>query len=329
MMPKSTATMLPVLVDEEIAGMHVGVEEAVAHGVAEEGLHQPRAELFQIVALRRERVAIGDRGAVDPFKRQDPARAPAPIDHRHAEALVVLRVLRHLRDGGGLHAEIHLDGDGFRQGLDHGLRPEPARRRVKALDQLGGEEIGIEVLVEALLDAGPEHLDGDRLEPAVALAHGGLVHLGDRGRGDGRPELGEDRVERRLERLFHRIARLGLGERRQPVLKRRQVSCELAPDDVVAGGEELAELDVGRPERGERRRQPRLIRRGLAVRLPPERRRHAAEDAKRRRQPDLVGQHPGAGPGDDGAGPRQPCHIGDRVHALITASRNGSPRCRR
>ena len=54
MMPKSTATMRPSLVDEQIAGMHIGVEEAVAHGVAQEGLHQPRADRLQIVTLRAQ-----------------------------------------------------------------------------------------------------------------------------------------------------------------------------------------------------------------------------------------------------------------------------------
>ena len=36
MMPKSTATTWPVLVDQQVALVHVGVEEAVAHGVAQE-----------------------------------------------------------------------------------------------------------------------------------------------------------------------------------------------------------------------------------------------------------------------------------------------------
>ena len=39
-MPKSMATMRPSVVDEEIALMHVGVKEAVAQGVAQEGLDQ-------------------------------------------------------------------------------------------------------------------------------------------------------------------------------------------------------------------------------------------------------------------------------------------------
>ena len=43
MMPKSTATRRPSRIDEQIARMHVGVEEAVAQRVAQEGLdHRAR-----------------------------------------------------------------------------------------------------------------------------------------------------------------------------------------------------------------------------------------------------------------------------------------------
>ncbi len=78
------------------------------------------------------------------------------------------------------------------------------------------------------------------------------MHLRDRGRRHGRAELGKLRVNRRLERVFDGLSRLFLRKRRQAILERGEIGGELAADDVVAGGEELAELDVGRPKRGER-----------------------------------------------------------------------------
>ena len=163
-------------------------------------------------------------------------------------------------------------------------------RRMEALDHAGGEEVAVEIAVEALLDAGAQHLDGDRLQRAVRHPHLGLVHLGDRGGGDRRSELGEQRIDGRAERLLDRLPRFALREGRQAVLQRGEIGGELAADDVVAGGEELAELDVGRPERGERGRQ-------LAPRCRPspcavlaERRGHAAEQSERRRQVRIVGQ---------------------------------------
>ena len=50
MMPKSMATMVAGRVDEEIALVHVGVEEAVAQRLAQERLHQPARERRQVVA---------------------------------------------------------------------------------------------------------------------------------------------------------------------------------------------------------------------------------------------------------------------------------------
>ena len=38
MMPKSTGTMRPSAIDEGVAAMHVGMEEAVAEHLVEEGL---------------------------------------------------------------------------------------------------------------------------------------------------------------------------------------------------------------------------------------------------------------------------------------------------
>ena len=69
-----------LIIDEQIAGMHVGMEEAVAHGVAQEDLQQPRAERLHIMAFRAQRLAVRNRHAVDPFEREHAPRAAAPID---------------------------------------------------------------------------------------------------------------------------------------------------------------------------------------------------------------------------------------------------------
>ena len=83
------------------------------------------------------------------------------------------------------------------------------------------------------------------------------MHLRDRGRRHWRAELGKQRVDRRFERLLDGLARLVLREGRQAILERSEIGGKLAADDVVAGGEELAELDVGGAERGERGRELR------------------------------------------------------------------------
>ena len=189
---------------------------------------------------------------------------------------------------------------------------------MESLDHARGEDVGVEVPLETLLDAGPQHLDGDRLERAVRHPHLGLMHLRDRGGGDGGAELGIERVDGRTQRLLDRRARLGLRERRQAVLQRGEIAGQLAADDVVARREKLAELDVGGPERGQRVGELRLVR-ALGSAVLAERRGDAGEQRKRRRQVRIVGQDARARPGQHGAGLGQPSHIGDRVTSTASS----------
>ena len=110
-------------IHEQISRMHVGVEEAIAQRVAQEGLHQRAPERRQIEPARFQRGAIGERRAVDPFEREHAARGALPVDRRHAEIRIVLGVLGDLRDCRGLEPQVHLDG-------------HRARQRVDGLDQL-------------------------------------------------------------------------------------------------------------------------------------------------------------------------------------------------
>ena len=130
---------------------------------------------------------------------------------------------------------------------------------MKAFDHPRGEEIGIEILLETLLDAGTQHLDGHVLLAAVGGLHLRLVHLGDGGRRDGWTELGEERAERGFELRLDDLDRLVLGEGRQPVLQCRQIAREFPADNVVPGREKLAELDIRRAERRQRSGEPCLV----------------------------------------------------------------------
>ena len=138
----------------------------------------------------------------------------------------------------------------MRQGLDHGDGAQAPRRRMEALDLARSEEIAVEIALELFLDAGPQHLDG-HVAAHTVVDHNRLVHLGDGGSGNGRTEFGEMILQLAAELLLDRLARLGHGERRQPVLQVAQIACELRPDQIGAGGEELAELDVAGAEAGD------------------------------------------------------------------------------
>ena len=233
------------------------MEEAVAHGVAQERLQDGEAERPEVEAGRAQGGEIGDGDAVDPFERQHAARGAPPIDARHAEAARTRRggiagdVVGHLGDGGGLQPHVHLDLDGPRQGLDDGHGPQPPRGRMQALDLAGGEEVAGKIAAEALLDAGAQDLHRHLAANAV-VDDDGLVHLGDRGGGHRRTELGEMILEPATERLLDRLACFPHREGRQLVLQVSEVAGQLRPDQVVAGGKELAELDVAGPQAGQR-----------------------------------------------------------------------------
>ena len=124
----------PLVVDEQIARMHVGMKEAVAQRVAQEGLDQRARELRQIEALGDEPGAVRQRRGVDPFQRQYVFGGAVPIHRRHAKIRIVFGVLGHFRERRRFQAEIHLDRDRAAQGVDHFDQPQPPR--------LGGKLFG-------------------------------------------------------------------------------------------------------------------------------------------------------------------------------------------
>ena len=82
------------------------------------------------------------------------------------------------------------------------------------------------------------------------------MHLRDRGGGDGGPEAGIDFVQRLVERGGDGGFRLALRERRHLVLQAFEIARDRLADHVGPGGHELAELDVSRPELGQRGGEP-------------------------------------------------------------------------
>ena len=123
-----------VRVDQQIALVHVGMKEAVAHGVAQER------------AQHRQTERAADRGPPPPAASRSAIGMPSihsivstrlrralPVDARHAETRSSDRpsrdVLGHLRDGGRLEPQIHLELGRALQRVDDGHRPQPPRRR--------------------------------------------------------------------------------------------------------------------------------------------------------------------------------------------------------
>ena len=113
----------------------------------------------------------------------------------HAKIRIVLHVVAHLGDRGGLEPQIHLDRHRARQRIDHLDHAQPPRLGRMALGAARREVERVEIGLEAPLDAGAQHLHGDGL--SVRL---GAMHLRDRGRRHRRAERGERLAQRLGER---------------------------------------------------------------------------------------------------------------------------------
>jgi hypothetical protein len=265
---------------------------------------------------------IVHRDRVDPLRGHHAGAGARPVDLRHTEGRIVVArdVLGHLRHRGGLQPQVHLQPHPFGQRVHHRDRAQPPRGRMEPLHLPRGEIEGAEVAAEAGLHAGAQDLHRDRFQTAVGLADGGLVHLGD-GRGRHRlAEAGIERVRLRAEAFANGAPRLLHREGRQPVLQPGERGGKVRADDVAARGEELAQLDVARPERGQRPGEPL----GLPV-LPAralETRRHPAEQARGPRRGHVLRHDMHAVPGQQHAGARQANEVHKPVdHARLIASR--------
>ena len=176
-----------VVVDEQISRMHVGVKEAVAQRMAEKRLDQGTGKLRQVEAFGLQPRPIRQRRGVDPFEGEDFLAGAVPVHRRDAEIRIVLGVLGHLRERGGLQAEVHLDGHAAPQGVDHFNEPQPPRLGGKIFGVARDEGKGAEIGAKAMFDAGPQHLDGDGARPRRGRDLRPM-HLRNRGGGNRRAE---------------------------------------------------------------------------------------------------------------------------------------------
>ena len=100
------------IVNEQVSGMHVGVEEAVAQGMAEECLDHGAGQPLEIEALGRQPRVVPKRDAFNPFERKHVACGSVPIDGGHAEIRIIPGIFGHLRKRCRLEPQIHFEGHG-------------------------------------------------------------------------------------------------------------------------------------------------------------------------------------------------------------------------
>ena len=101
------------------------------------------------------------------------------------------------------------------------------------------------------LNSGTQHLYGD-VAFGIGICHARAVNLGNRGGGDRLAETYKDAIERFAEGGLDGRDRDRARKRRHPVLQKLELLDDHPADDVRPSPEELAELDIGRPESADR-----------------------------------------------------------------------------
>ena len=239
--------------------MHVGVEEAVAQRVAQEGLDHRAAELLAGRSprprARRGRTAACRRSIRASARRArcGPSRPPARGSPDRPWCSPPSPTAPRPRAAGPSRSRP--SGAASRPPRSAAAAAPPAdmlsacaRRRRRRRDR-----------PEAPLDAGPQHLHRDRAPALPRVVDLGAMHLRDRGGGDRRPERRETPLRaacRARPRSVRSASACGNGA----ILSCSgfEIARERDADHVGPRRQELAELDVGRPEPGQRGRQARF-----------------------------------------------------------------------
>ncbi len=112
--------------DENVAGVHVSVEKAVAEYLGEEDLHAALGEHFHVGALIGQRREVGDLNAVDALHHQHFRPTPVPVDLRHVQQRRTFEVALQLAGVGRLAQQVEFVVDGFFVVLHHVDRVQQA-----------------------------------------------------------------------------------------------------------------------------------------------------------------------------------------------------------
>ena len=234
--------------DEDIAGMHVGMEEIVAEDLGEEYLHTTLGQLLEIGALGAQGIDIRHRNAVDALLDHDLTMGQRPVNGGHVEQRRALEVALELRGVGSFLVEIELVEQRRFVVLHHFHRAEATRFGDPAHQAREGVQQA-DILAHDAIDTGANDLDHDLLA-AVQL---GGVNLGDRRRGH---RLGLERRERFLDRLAQLDLDHGAGglagEGGDLILQPFEFIGDIRRQQIAARRQHLAELDEDRSQRFQR-----------------------------------------------------------------------------
>ena len=263
-----------------VAFVHVGMKDAVLDGAGEKALRDIVGEFHTVEARTVKHAGRGKRCTLDPGDRQDTFSGPLPVDFRDVEKTGLRVDGAHLVGAAGFKTQVELAQHEVGDRVGEGDRLQAAAFSRDAFNGARRAAHGGEFKCHLAFDPGTEDL-----YRAVTVRQRHLVDLRKGGGGNGfrkareKPDgfgPGEFGGERRAGE-FHR-------EGRQSVLEATEIARDFRAEHVRPCREELSELDIGRAETFERRRETLA---GAAFGAA-EKAQHPAGDPRRHRQTRLI-----------------------------------------
>ena len=225
--------------------MRVGVEEAVLEDHLDDDADRLAGEAGSARAVGHRLLNLL---AVEELLGEHLLGARVPVDRGEPDAWVAGEVPREAVGVVGLDDEVELARDRLVELLHERDGRVDAGLRHGALER-GREQVqDLEVAGDGIGHPGTLHLDDD-VDPPVGGREDGLVHLADR-RGrerrlvDALVDVRDAGAEARLDDVLDRFE----SDPGDLVLELLQLEDERLGEDVLARGEDLAELDEGRAE---------------------------------------------------------------------------------
>ena len=185
-----------LVVDEQVPGVQVAVEQAVAQSALEGGEQQRLDQFGAVETLLADLLDVVDAHAVHPFHGEHPLAGELPVHVRHLDVAAQRRTVQ-ARDPGlhglRLDAEVQFLGEVVGE-VGHHVLGGQAPAQLGQFHHLGEAFEDLQVRGDAAADARALDLDDD----VLAGVQGGEVHLGDGGRG-----------ERLLVEVLEQLRRIG------------------------------------------------------------------------------------------------------------------------
>src|SRR5690606_23693226 len=165
---------------ENIAGMHVGVEEVEVEYLLEKDFHATLGQQTRVNAGGLDALDIVDRNAVDALGHHDTTCGQVAVYFRDKQQRAEQEVAAHGLGIPGFRFQVQFGADDVGVIIDHARRAEIARVAPQAFEPARAEGHYAPVAGNNLLDARANHLDHD----FAAIFQRGRMYLGHRGGGE-------------------------------------------------------------------------------------------------------------------------------------------------